>query len=89
MVSTETVLVYFLSWLWTSVCFRRYFQKIILFERSGILEDIHLSILFIALQKETPTKDLALQKHPFPDVYKKDLLKNFLKLTEKRLYSSL
>ena len=44
-----------------------------------------MSVLFIALRKETPAKDLALQKQPFPDVYKKDILKNFLKLTGKHL----
>ena len=60
-----------------------------IFKLSGILEGIYLSILFIELRKETPAKDLALQKQPFPDVYKKDLLKNFLKLTGKHLYRSL
>ena len=50
---------------------------------------VYLSVLFIALRKETPTKDLALHKQPFPDVYKKDLVKNFLKLTGKHLYRSL
>ena len=28
-----------------------------------------------------PAEHLPLQKQPFPDVYKKGLLKNFLKLT--------
>ena len=28
-----------------------------------------------ALRKEAPAKDVALQKQPFPDVYKKVLLK--------------
>ena len=42
-----------------------------------------------ALRKETPTKDVAIQKQPFPDVYKKGLLKNFLKLPGKHLYQSI
>ena len=90
MALTETVLVYFYCGLWKSFCSLRYFQEIILFKRSGILQDMYFSVLFIALRKETPTKDLAPQKHPFPDVYKKDLLiiKNFLKPPEKHLYRS-
>ena len=75
--------MYFLSWTLDKFLFPEDFQKIILLKRSGILEDIYLSVLFIALRKETPTKDHALQKQPFPDVYKKDVLKNFLKLIRK------
>ena len=47
-----------------------------------------MSVLFVEFQKETPAKDLALQKQPFQNVYKKDLLKNFLKPTGKHLYRS-
>ena len=47
-----------------------------------------MSVLFIALRKETPTKDLAPKKHPFTDVNKEDLLRNFLKLTGNHLYWS-
>ena len=76
--------------LWTSSCFLRYFQKIILFKRSGILEDIYLSDLFIALRKlKDSNKRSCSQKQPFPDVYKEDILKKFLKLTGKHLYRSL
>ena len=50
---------------------------------------MYLSVLFIALRKEAPAKDLALQKQPFPDVYKIDLFKKFLKLTGKHLFQSL
>ena len=67
----------------------------ILFNRWGILDGtyiclgIYLSVLFIVLRKEAPTKDFALQKQPFLDVYKKDLLQHFLKLTGKHMYRSL
>ena len=58
------------------------FYFTISFKRSEFLEDTYLSVVFMALRKETPAKDLALQKQPFPDVYKKCFLKNLLKPTE-------
>ena len=42
-----------------------------------------------SIAKETPAEHLPLQKQSFADIYKKGLLKNFLKLTEKHLYRSL
>ena len=39
--------------------------------------------------KEITAKYNVLQRQPFPDFYKKDPFKNFLKLTKKHLYQSL
>ena len=91
MALTETVLLYYLSRFGQIFVSSGIFKKEILFKRSGILEDIYLIILGKpeALQKETPAKDLALQKQPFQDVYKIGLLKHSLKLTVKHLYQSL
>ena len=41
------------------------------------------------LRKQAQAKDLALQEQPFPDVYKKGLLKNFIKFTGKQPHRSL
>ena len=41
------------------------------------------------LRKETPTKDIALQKQPIADSYNESFLKNFLKITGKHLCQSL
>ena len=41
------------------------------------------------LQNEIPARDFALQKQSLPNVYKKGILKNCLKLTGKHLYHSL
>ena len=40
----------------------------------------------LSITKETPAEHLPLQKQPFEDIYKKGVLKNFLRLTGKNLY---
>ena len=81
---TETVL---LSWIWTSFCFLRYFQKLFYLNfqefwktctHGTIIQTFVLSLHCIlqvsvpeALRKRLPAEHLPLQKQPFTVVYKK------------------